>query len=159
MILVLFGQPHSGKTTLASLIATLEHELPKESDKKYRVDGDELREIFKNKSYDKEGRLANLQNASNIAHFLNQTEMCLVVVSMVFPYKEARDYLRDLTDNVRFVYLSYQKPRGREKYHSDDFDLPNDEEVLSLNTDTLDTKQCLDKIINYITEKNEAILD
>lgn len=159
MILVLFGQPNSGKTTLATLMTTLEHQLPPQYDKKYCIDGDDLRSIFNNTSYDKKGRLKNLENAANIAHYLNETEMCLVIVSVAFPYKEARHYFRSLTQNIRFVHLFYEEPRGREKYHIEDFDLPVNEEVLSLNTDILDTTQCLNKIIKYITIENEAILD
>lgn len=159
MIVVLFGQPHSGKSTLGIILGESLNRLPVEYQNQYHIDGDELRQIFKNNSYDKEGRLKNLQNAANIAHFLNATEMCLVIVSVAFPYKEARDYFRGLTENIRFVHLHYTEPRGREKNHIQDFDLPMDEEVLSLNTDTLDKQQCLDKIIKYITEENEAVLD
>ena len=40
MIIVLFGQPHSGKTTLANSITA-----------DYYIDGDHLRTMFKNKDY------------------------------------------------------------------------------------------------------------
>ena len=49
MIIVLFGQPHSGKTTLA-----------KQFPSSRTIDGDELRELFANKDYSKEGRIRNL---------------------------------------------------------------------------------------------------
>ena len=61
MIVVLFGQPCSGKTTLAKEL------------KAYNVDGDKLRTIFTNKDYSKEGRIKNLNRASDIAHYLNQS--------------------------------------------------------------------------------------
>ena len=61
MIVVLFGQPCSGKTTLAKEL------------KAYNIDGDKLRTVFTNKDYSKEGRIKNLNRASDIAHYLNQS--------------------------------------------------------------------------------------
>ena len=53
----------------------------------------------------------------------------------MYPYKEARDYLRSLNDDIRWVYLTYDEPRGRENYHVQDFEVPGeDERVLHLNT-------------------------
>ena len=49
MIIVLFGQPASGKTTLAEKV---QRELFIKENASYPIiDGDEIREIFKNKDY------------------------------------------------------------------------------------------------------------
>ena len=45
MIIVLFGQPHSGKTTLANALIEDKFGYAK------HIDGDQLRDIFKNKDF------------------------------------------------------------------------------------------------------------
>jgi GTPase SAR1 family protein len=112
MIIVLFGQPHSGKTTLANQI---------EAD--YYIDGDHLRNMFKNKDYSKQGRINNLNRASDIATYLHYNGN-KVVLSLVYPYREAREYLNSLVSGVFWVYLTYEGERGREANHVADFDLP-----------------------------------
>jgi len=137
MIIVLFGQPHSGKSTLANEL------------KKHNIDGDKLRELFKNKNFTREGRIQNLNRASDIAHYLNSTGID-VVLSLVYPYKEARDYLRSLTNEVKFIHLTYEVDRGREQYHVPDFEYPKDEEVLHLNTEWLEINDCIKQILEYV---------
>jgi adenylylsulfate kinase-like enzyme len=137
MITVLFGQPHSGKSTLANEL------------KGHNIDGDKLRELFKNKNFTREGRIQNLNRASDIAHYLNSTGTD-VVLSLVYPYKEARDYLRSLTSEVKFVHLTYEVDRGREQYHVLDFEYPQDEDVLHLNTEWLEINDCIKQILEYV---------
>jgi len=137
MITVLFGQPHSGKSTLANEL------------KGHNIDGDKLRELFKNKNFTREGRIQNLNRASDIAHYLNSTGTD-VVLSLVYPYKEAREYLRSLTSEVKFVHLTYEVDRGREQYHVSDFEYPQDEDVLHLNTEWLEINDCIKQILEYV---------
>lgn len=126
MILVLFGQPHSGKSTLAKYLKAY----LKDSNIVYsHVDGDELRSLFKNKDYSKEGRIKNLQKASDIAHYLSSVTQ-VVILSLVYPYKEAREYLNELNSEVMWVYLHYEGERGREEYHVEDFDKPEDADLV-----------------------------
>lgn len=142
MIIVLFGQPNCGKSTLAN--ALLE-----ESFMFVNIDGDKLREIFVNKDYSREGRMKNLNRASDIAVFLSSIGDD-VIVSMVYPYKEARDYLNNLCDSVYWVHLTYDGQRGREAYHVADFEEPSDDEkVLKLNTSTTSVEDCVTKIMSY----------
>jgi gluconate kinase len=137
MILVLFGQPHSGKSTLANKIDA------------HNIDGDKLRELFANKDYSKEGRIKNLNRASDIAHYINNTGKT-VVLSLVYPYKEARDYLNSLTSDVKWVYLTYTNPRGRESFHVSDFEEPELENFLQINKDNLTVEECLNQIKSYV---------
>jgi gluconate kinase len=144
MIVVLFGQPHCGKSTLANILTA---KLPADN-----IDGDDLRELFKNKDYSREGRIKNLNRASDIAHYINYKNQgySQVVLSLVYPYKEARDYLNSLTEDVAWIYLTYEGERGRENFHVKDFEVPVEESVLSLDTSKLSEEECIAVIENYI---------
>jgi adenylylsulfate kinase-like enzyme len=143
MIIVLFGQPCSGKTTLAKQFPSFKN-----------IDGDELRELFENKDYSREGRIRNLNRASDIAHYLHR-HGDNVILSLVYPYKEARDYLRSLDPEVKFVYLYYNGERGREKFHVKDFELDLlQEDVWALKTSELSIEECIKQIYQYVGEKN-----
>lgn len=146
MIIVLFGQPHSGKSTLANAI--------KQERNVEIIDGDQLRDIFQNKDYSKEGRIKNLNRASDIAHYLNSTTDKDVILALVYPYKEAREYLNSLDGNVKWVYLTYEVDRGREKFHVGDFDYPTENEALYLNTEWLEIEDCKNQILEYVGEKS-----
>lgn len=152
MIIVLFGQPHSGKTTLAKGIQ--QNIFLQNGISTPIIDGDEIREIFKNKDFSKEGRLKNLQKISDIATFLNQYYP-LVLVSAVYPLEEARNYLTELNQNpitdrklVSWVYLTYEGERGREANHVKDFEEPKLEtpNLLTLNTSNHGINECIEKI-------------
>lgn len=144
MIVALFGQPHSGKTTIA-----------KELGIAFNIDGDKLRELFANKDYSREGRIKNLNRASDIAHFLN-AEGLDVTLSLVYPYKEARDYLNSLSKDVKWIYLTYNGDRGREKFHVQDFDIPTEEELLHINTSVVSLEETITLINNYINAENPS---
>lgn len=145
MIIVLFGQPHSGKTTLAQ-------QLEFEELYDYHIDGDHLRTMFKNTNYSKEGRINNLNRASDIATYLHYNGND-VIMSLVYPYKEARDYLNSLVPDVKWVYLHYAGERGREEFHVKDFEFQYlEEKVLQLNTSRWSIEECIHLIKNYIDE-------
>jgi len=144
MIIVLFGQPHSGKTTLAKELNGYFDSYTTDF-----IDGDELRGIFQNKDFTRQGRLKNLQKASDIAAYLDWTNKD-VIVSVVYPYKEARDYLNSLVPDVKWIYLTYTKPRGREAFHVADFEEPELENFLQINTDNQSIEETLQKIREYV---------
>ena len=59
------GQPSHGKTVLANMFK--ESHLPTA----YRIDGDEMRELFTNKDYSIKGRVTNVDAAQKISHYLH----------------------------------------------------------------------------------------
>ena len=148
MVLVFFGQPHSGKTTLANALVEISKDFVK-------IDGDNLREVFRNKDFSREGRIKNLQKASDIAAFLNSQGKD-VICSLVYPYVEARSYLKELVPDSKWVFLTYNENRGRENFHVDDFEMPDEEDVLFLNTSTTSVNECLVEIISHINQNHDS---
>jgi adenylylsulfate kinase-like enzyme len=146
MIIVLFGQPCSGKTTLANKLAA-----------DFYIDGDHLRNMFKNKDYSKQGRINNLNRASDIATYLHYNGNN-IVLSLVYPYKEAREYLNSLTNDVKWIFLLYEnidrQERGREQFHVNDFEYPTVAEALYLNTTWLTEEECIKQIYEYVGTKD-----
>jgi adenylylsulfate kinase-like enzyme len=147
MIIVLFGQPHSGKTTLGELVRQFV-QLKKHTEV-HHLDGDELRKLYDNTDYSKAGRIANLNRASDIAAYLDSKGLD-VVMSLVYPYLEARTYLSQLIPNVKWVYLTYDGDRGREKFHVKDFDYPIGEDVLKINTSSQSVHDSLVQILHFV---------
>ena len=82
MIYWFTGQPAHGKTVLANM---LKEELPNA----FRIDGDEMRELFTNKDYSINGRVVNVGTAQKIAHYLHNQGHD-VIVSLVAPYIDQR---------------------------------------------------------------------
>ena len=98
MIYWFTGQPGSGKTVLADLLK--EKFLPHA----YRIDGDEMRDLFQNKDYSMNGRIKNIDAAQKIAHYRDQRE----------EFKSILDWqIKEF-----FVHYDISKvKRGREDYH------------------------------------------
>ena len=123
MIYLFTGQPGSGKTTLAKKL-----QFWLQTDKKnwrksvFHIDDDELKELFPNKDYSKEGRERNIQKAFDIAKYLdnNGTD---VVISLVSPYREMREILK-LECKVQEIYCHTKKIRGREEFFALDYEKP-----------------------------------
>lgn len=144
MIYWFTGQPGHGKTVLCNLlkeyIQTNYHKTV------IHIDGDDIREIFENKDYSREGRIKNITFAQNLAHFCN-TKGFDVVVSVVSPYKEVREQFKEKMGNkmVEF-YVHASIERGRENYHVADYEAPTDN-FIEVDT-TFDSPA---ESLNYIT--------
>lgn len=145
MIIWLTGQPGSGKTTLANqVISKIKENDP--SIKIINLDGDDLRNINKNKDYSKEGRIKNISTAISIMRFLaNKKYIC--VVSIVAPYRFLRDELKTEFSFLE-VYLHTSEERGRENFFATDYEEPIDSNHIRIDTGKLTIKESLDEIFN-----------
>ena len=123
MIYLFTGQPGSGKTTLAKKL-----QMWLQTDKKnwrksvFQIDGDQLREIFPNQDYSKEGREKNIQKAFDIAKYLDASGND-VVISLVSPYKQLREKFKSQC-KVQEIYCHTKKIRGKENMFALDYEPP-----------------------------------
>jgi len=142
MIYWFTGQPGSGKTTLA--LELIKH-LPAETT--VHIDGDDLRDIFKNKDYSESGRRRNIERAQDIAKFLS-IKGYSVVVSLVSPYKDQRENFKS-ENQVTEIYVYTTEIRGREHFAVNDYDPPT-ENYLDLDTTNQTIEETTNKLLNII---------
>jgi len=100
-VLWLTGLSGAGKTTIAE---ALYQRLDALGANYERLDGDVLRGVFSNTGFTKEARDEHIKRvgfmASRLAH-----HGVIVVASFISPYREARQFVRDLCDNFIEVYV------------------------------------------------------
>ena len=140
MIYWFTGQPGSGKTTLANALMERLN-----TEKMLHIDGDGLRDIFKNYDYSNVGREKNLSNVITIARFMDAKNYD-VFISVVAPIKKFRDSLKS-TNTVKEVYLHTTDVRGRENFFAKQYEKPT-EDFLELDTGKFTVEECVDKIIS-----------
>lgn len=142
MIYWFTGQPGSGKTTLAKAIIQKYDFM-----EWFHIDGDDIRELFNNKDYSKEGRMKNIQLAQQLSQYLH-TKGKKVLVSLVSPYKEQRDEFKNKMDNnLTEIYVHTTEIRGREKFFVEDYQPPT-ERYVSISTDNISIEDCIEMILN-----------
>ena len=109
MIYWFTGQPAHGKTVLAN---KLKEVLPNA----FRIDGDEMRELFTNKDYSINGRVVNVGTAQRIAHYLHNQGHD-VIVSLVAPYVDQREDFKTLMgDQIIEFYIHTSESRERDHF-------------------------------------------
>ena len=90
----------------------------------FHIDGDQLRELFPNTDYSKEGRYKNINKAFDIAKYLQSNDTD-VVISLVSPYRELRDRFKSEC-KVTEIYCHTKKMRGREDKFALDYEPPTE---------------------------------
>jgi len=110
MIYWFTGQPCAGKTVLADMLK--EEHLPNA----FRIDGDDMRELFSNNDYSIKGRVENVATAQRIAHYLHNQGHD-VIVSLVSPYIDQReDFKILLGDDIKEIYVHTTEIRERDHF-------------------------------------------
>lgn len=109
MIYWFTGQPCAGKTVLANM-------LKKEKPGAFRIDGDDMRELFSNKDYSINGRVINVGTAQRIAQYLSNQGKD-VIVSLVAPYIDQREDFKALMgDQIIEFYVHTSESRERDHF-------------------------------------------
>ena len=109
MIYWFTGQPCAGKTVLANM-------LKKKKPGAFRIDGDDMRELFSNKDYSINGRVINVGTAQRIAQYLNNQGKD-VIVSLVAPYIDQREDFKALMgDQIVEFYVHTTESRERDHF-------------------------------------------
>ena len=131
MILSLYGQPGSGKTTLANIMRERIQYIPFCRYDPIVLDGDEIRKLFKNYLYGIEGRYQNIRNINAIATHHNNLSENDVIISAVNPYVELRNELKENNDVIEVLLFSDRDLK--KEYHVKEFE--NGEPDHIINTD------------------------
>lgn len=151
MIYNFIGQPHAGKTTLANHLKNVLENNYKENqiDKKIIiVDGDILKNILNNKDFSEEGRRYNINQAYNIAKFLDVDNSFDVIIAIVSPFLDLRERFKKEA-NVIEIYVHTTDIRGREKYHVPYFEAPQ-RNFIDVDTTNIDELTTMNELLNDI---------
>jgi len=129
------GQPGAGKTTLANLLKKKLEVINNGRQKVVILDGDEIKDLFKNTDYSIEGRIKNVEMVQNCCRFLVKNNI-ITIVCMVSPFsKQRKDIVKEL--NGVEIFVECIEERGREQYHVDYYQQPeytNNYKSVSINT-------------------------
>ena len=150
MIIILTGQPHSGKTTISNHLKNVFSKVKKEK-KIYQIDGDDLREILDNKDYSEQGRRKNIETAHAIAKYLQkQNPLNHIIISLVSPFRDLREKLKSELDCKEF-YIHTTEIRGRENFHVANYEEPL-ENFFDIDTN-IDEVTTINEILNNLNLK------
>jgi adenylylsulfate kinase len=140
MIIILTGQPNSGKTTLA-------YALKEKLSCVGILDGDEIRAILNNKDYSVDGRKRNITTSFLFAKILSNNNIT-AILALVSPFRELREQLKNDTNfNVKEIYL--HSTRTKEGKMVDYYEPPLNN-YLDIDTDKHTIEESVKLILNYI---------
>lgn len=142
MIYWFTGQPAHGKTVLANM---LKEKIPNA----FRIDGDEMRELFTNKDYTINGRVVNVGTAQKIAHYLNNQGQD-VIVSLVAPYIDQREDFKILMGKeIVEIYVHTSEPRERDHFKAIAY-VPPIKDYINIDTTHDTPEESFNKLLKYI---------
>jgi adenylylsulfate kinase len=102
VVIWLTGLSGAGKTTLAEIVC---RHLQAAHFPVQHLDGDKVRSLNPNLGFTKHERIEHIKNVGQVASRLER-DGSMVVVSLISPYREARDHVRSLCQNFIEVYVS-----------------------------------------------------
>lgn len=160
------GLSGSGKSTVSERV------YPVLKERGYRVehlDGDAIRDIFPKTGFSKEDRNAHIKRVGYLASRL-QAHGVFVIGSFISPYKESRDFVRNLCEDFVEIYIStpleecerrdvkglYEKARSGEISQftgiDDPYEAPENPE-LEIDTTDITVDEAVDKVIEYLEQR------
>jgi adenylylsulfate kinase-like enzyme len=86
------------------------------------IDGDDIRELYKNTDYSVEGRKANVDFVQKMCVFLKKNNI-VPIVCMVSPFAEQRKEFIDAERGLE-IFVHCNEIRGREHFHVDYYEPP-----------------------------------
>ena len=157
MIIWLTGQPGAGKTVLGDMLKDKMEQHKTFTYEVKRVDGDDLRDLTVNKDYSIKGRVANVDTAQKIAHYIHNNSDN-VVVSLVSPYIDQREEFKELIgEDILEIYVHTTEKRERDHFHTIGYQQPISN-FIDIDT-TVDTpEESLLKIITHPEWKKRKLI-
>lgn len=151
MIYWFTGQPCAGKTVLADMLKEhldLTREMPPLTFT-FRIDGDDMRELFSNKDYSIKGRVENVSTVQKIAHYLHKQGYD-VIVSLIAPYIDQREEFKALLgDNIKEIYVHTSEPRERDHFKVQGYVAPL-QNFIDIDTTDCTPEQSLNEILSKL---------
>jgi len=149
MIISIFGQPGSGKTTISDY-------WKKENSLWFQIDGDRLRAILPNSNYSFTGRYDNINRANAIATYLNHQGHD-IIMSLMNPFRQLRVDLCNLNPEEVFSVYLHSNRDLRKEFHYENFESPKmDENVFHIDTTEKEIPSTYESIHHYI--KGQQVL-
>ncbi|MEA3500228.1 MAG: adenylyl-sulfate kinase [Candidatus Marinimicrobia bacterium] len=166
LVLWFTGLSGSGKSTLSEAVYK---ELIKKDIKTERLDGDTVRDIFPQTGFSKIERNGHIKRVGYLASRMEKNGI-FVVASFVSPYKESREFVRNICKNVIEIYVStpletcekrdtkglYKKARNGEIENftgvNDPYEEPQNPEI-TIDTSKMSIEKATKKVMKYINNK------
>jgi adenylylsulfate kinase len=168
-ILWFTGLSGSGKSTIAN---ALEEALYENENFTYLLDGDNIRHgLNKDLGFDDNSRVENIRRIGEVAKLFVDGGF-LVLSAFISPFKKDRDVVKKLVDSDEFIEVFidtpleickkrdpkglYNKVKAGEIKNFTGIDSPYEkplEPQIHIQTEKIDIKTSVDKIINYLTIK------
>ena len=160
------GLSGSGKSTMAVQVYK---RLKKRGLNVEHLDGDKVREIFPNTGFTKNDRNTHIKRVGYLAGKLEKNGI-IVIASFISPYKESRDFVRNLCNNFVEIYVStpleecerrdtkglYAKARNGEIKNFTGIDAvyekPENSE-LTINSANLAVNKSVEQVMQYIDKE------
>jgi len=164
-ILWFTGLSGSGKTTIARQVL---FNLKKDGYNAMLLDGDEIRDIFKNYGFDKASRLKHINDVAKMAVYL-QKQGIIPIVSLISPFEEARASARAISSDFTEIYVDtplniceardvkglYAKARSGEikdftgVHNTAPYEVPKNPDLI-LSTEGVEVDACVKQILKHI---------